>query len=49
MEQGVNFIVFGNAVLLLTQAANQGISQLKQAAERIAAETTAERANGKFV
>ena len=36
MEQGVRFVVYGNAVMLLTQGGKQGISQLKQVAERMA-------------
>ena len=35
MEQGVRFVVYGNAIMLLTQGGKQGISQLKQVAEQI--------------
>ena len=38
MDLGVRFIVFGNVVLLLKQAAGQGIQQLREHSARIATE-----------
>jgi len=39
MEMGIRFIVFGNVVLLLKQAAGHGIRQLRELTSKIAKET----------